>query len=45
MLDEVVGLRELLQTRIAAVEEAPGVAHQAVASEFKQTLSGFCVAR
>jgi hypothetical protein len=44
LLDDVVGLRELLQAGVAAVQEAPGVAHQAVAGEFQQPPPGLGVA-
>jgi hypothetical protein len=44
LLDDVVGLGERLQAGVAAVKEAPGVAHQAVAGEFQQPLPGLGVA-
>ena len=45
LLDDVVGLRERLQAGVAAVQEATGVAHQAVAGELQQPLPGLGVAR
>jgi hypothetical protein len=45
LLDDVVGLRERFQAGVTAVQEAPGVVHQAVADEFQQPLPGFGVAR
>ena len=45
LLDDVVGLRERLQAGVPAVQEATGVAHQAVAGELQQPLPGLGVAR
>src|SRR5262249_36531102 len=38
-------LRERLQAGVAAVQQAPGVAHQSVAGDLQQPLPGFGVAR
>src|SRR5262249_49588969 len=45
LLDDVVCLRERFQAGVTAVQETPGVAHQAVAGGFPQPLPGFGVAR
>jgi hypothetical protein len=44
-LDNIVGLHEWFQARETAVQEVPGVAHQAVVGEFEQPPPGFGVAR
>src|SRR5262245_36643504 len=44
LLDDVVGLGQRLQACVAAVQQAPGVAQQAVAGEFQQPLAGGDVA-
>ena len=44
MLDDVVGLRQRLHAGVTAVQQAAGVAHQAVAGEFEQPLPGRGVA-
>jgi hypothetical protein len=43
LLDDIVGLCERLQAGVTAVQEAPGVARQAVAGEFQQPLPGLGV--
>src|SRR5262249_25246339 len=45
LLDDVVGLRAGFQAGIVAVQEGPGVVHQAVAGEVQQPLPGLGVAR
>ena len=45
LLDDVVGLLHRLHAGVTAVQQAPGVAHQAVAGEFQQPLPGRGVAR
>jgi hypothetical protein len=45
LLDDVAGLFERLQAGVAAVQQAAGVAHQAVAGQFQQPPPGLGVAR
>ena len=45
LLNDVVGLRDRLQARVAAVQHATCVAHQAIAGELEQPLPGIGVAR